>query len=180
MRMVSWSFQQIQITVSLLLRERQEQPIFSISEEKIIEMERWEHSLQLASKVLKVIKNILEQYWSRMQKRLSPRLKPIIQSLKTLLWRSMSSEIWLSSTELNMLDQLKDLDQQINNINLNRGKPLLLRNTWIMVWWLRLDLLKQGKPESNSDSMILKKIMELLKSKMKINCWKNLGILILH
>ena len=44
-----------------------------------------DHSLQLASKVLKVIKNISEQYWSRMQKRLSPRSKLIIQSLKTLL-----------------------------------------------------------------------------------------------
>jgi len=42
------------------------------------------------------------------------------------------------------------------------------------------DLLKQGKPESNSDSMILKKIMEPLKSKMKINCFKTSEILILH
>ena len=42
------------------------------------------------------------------------------------------------------------------------------------------DLLKQGKPESNSDSMIRRQLPEPLRLKMKINCWKNLGILILH
>ena len=42
------------------------------------------------------------------------------------------------------------------------------------------DLLKQGRPESNSDSMIRRQIPEPLKSKMKINCLPTSEILILH